>query len=325
MRAGSRNCRVVAAAVGIVALVAGVGCGSGVDPAAEADRAGSIATTRGGAGGDELILPVNTYSFTVPERNRLGWARQVLIGACMRKLGYHHDDAADAAQHKRVTAIDLADHGVYGNKRRYVLTDMTTAGKYGYHLVSTANGVRGAEDRHDPHRPGARSTAEQQALTGVDSRGRRVTRTSGGRPVPAGGCIGATDATLSHTGSVGEAGPVSRLDGASYARSLHDGRVRAAFAAWSRCMAGSGYRITSPLHASDKFDLGTSTVSAAEIATARADVACKRHTHLTDIWFGCEMAYQKTQIRRHADEFHQAKLDHDAVMEAVTATLAGQP
>jgi hypothetical protein len=215
-----------------------------------------MATTHGGTAGDELILPVNAYDFTVPERNRLGWARQVLVGACLRRLGFGYDAATTTAQYKRLAAIDLADHGVYENKRRYVVTDPATAGKYGYHLVSTVTGAQATAGRRDPHGPGATNVAEREALIGVGLSGKPVTHTADGRPVPAGGCVGAANATLSRSGSVGEAKSVSRLDGTSYKQSLHDAKVVAAFGAWSRCMADRGYHIADPVKASDGFNPG---------------------------------------------------------------------
>jgi hypothetical protein len=278
-----------------------------------------MATTHGGASGDELILPVNAYGYTVPERNRLGWARQVLTGACMRQLGYRY--VVDAAQYQRVATIDLADNGVYGNKRRYVVTDPATAGRYGYHKVSTATGAQAVGGRRNP---GAMTTDEREGLFGVLPDGKSATHTADGRPIPAGGCIGAADTTLARAGQAGKAEPVNRLGGESYQHSLGDARVRAVFQAWSRCMAGRGYHVTSPLRIIDGFDLDTRTVTPAEIATARADVSCKQQTHLTDIWFDSEEAYQEKQIKGNPDQFHQAKIDHDTVMKAVTKILAGQ-
>ncbi|GIH17235.1 hypothetical protein [Rugosimonospora africana] len=286
----------------------------------EADRAAGMATTRGGAGGDELVLPMNAYGYTVPERDELGRARQVLTDTCMRRLGYDTDPAAETVRFDQSAAIDLADHGVYGNKRRYVLTDPAVAARYGYHLVSTATQV--ASGPRDPRRASAPTMPEREALSGVDADGRPVTHNNNGQPIPAGGCVGAADHTLTGTGRAGEADPVSKLDADSYQHSLRDPRVLAAFDAWSHCMTGRGYHLPGPLHASDAFGLDTHTVTPAEIATAQADVACKRQTRLTDIWFESEVAYQKTQIRQHANQFHQAKLDHDSVMATVARILA---
>lgn len=303
-----------------VLLVGLAGCGSGVDAAAEANRAAAAATTHGGTAGNELILPINAFGYTVPERNKLGWARQILTGACMRRLGYSYNDAADdAAQHERAVAVDLADHGSYGNKRRYAVTDLAIAGWYGYHLVSTVTST----GRRNPQRAAPMKAAENEALTGFGAGGKPATRGGNGRPVPAGGCISAADADLADSGQVGEAKVVNQLDSRSYQQSLHDTKVTAAFRAWSTCMASKGYNIADPLRASDGFDLDTRTVTAAEIATARTDVSCKQQTRLTDIWFSSEVAYQKMQIKQHADQFHKARLEHDTVMKTVAKIVSG--
>lgn len=321
MRAGSICRRLVGVAMAAGMVGSAMGCGSGLDPVAEADGAASIATTHGGSTGDELILPVDAYGFTVPERNKLGLARDILIGECMRGFGFAYDAIADAAQYRRLTRANTQDFGFYGNKRRYSVTNMATAATYGYHLVSAVTDGTSPGNQANAHGLGSLSTAGEAVLVGLGPDGRPVSKSASGRRVPAGGCVGAADATLARSGSVGEAKPVSDLAARSYEQSLKDATVTAAFKKWSTCMAGRGYHYASPLDKTG-FNIDVKTVSTRETATARADVACKQQTHLVDTWFHAEVGYQKAWIEQHADQFLKAKSDHYAVMKVVSKILS---
>lgn len=308
----------------IAAILVGTqaGCSSGLNPSPVANSAASAATTHGGSSGSELVLPIDAYAYTVPERDKLGWARDILIGRCMRAFGLSYDAAADKTQNSELARTDIQDNGLHGNKRRYDVTDMAIAMKYGYHLVSTVDAS--AANQGNPHGLGKLTATGRQILSGAGPDGKPVARSATGRTIPPGGCVGAADATLAaSSGQIGEAEPVSSLDGLSYQQSLKNRKVTAAFRAWSVCMGSKGYHFASPLDANAGFNLDTKTVSARERSTARADVSCKRRTHLVDTWFGVEVAYQKTYIQQHADQFHQAKTDHDAVMKKVATIVSG--
>jgi hypothetical protein len=74
-----------------------------------------------------------------------------------------------------------------------------------------------------------------------------------------------------------------------------DPRVRAVDAAWSRCMARAGYHYANPQLAADR---GWPTKpTAAETATATADVRCKQQVNLANTWLTVEAAYQTALIR----------------------------
>jgi hypothetical protein len=322
MQADSACRRLVVAIVAMALACSAGSCGSGVDPSTAANKAASIATTHGGTSGNELILPVNAYGYTVPERNRLGWARDILISECMHGFGFEFS-AANTTQNDRLTNRETQDFGFYGNKRRYGVTDMAAAARYGYHLASTTTGATSAGNQANPAGTARLSTAERAILVGTGPDGKRMSRSASGRQVPSGGCVGAVDAKLAGSGSVGEAKPVSDLDKSSFEQSLKNAKVTTAFRAWSVCMTGKGYHFAGPLDASGAFDLDTKTVSAHETTTARADVACKQQTHLVDIWFGVEVAYQRPWIEQHAGQCHKAKTDHDTTMKLALKTTSG--
>lgn len=315
-----RRSVIAAIAAGVLLGSAG-GCGSGVDPAAEADRAASAATTHGGPTGAEIILPINAYGYNVRERDDLSRARDILTGQCMRRFGFAYDDAADAAEHSQLTSGDSQNFGLYGNKRRYSVTDMATATKYGYHLVSTTAAPAKPRQPANSQGLGALSAAGEAILVGFTTDGRRVTRSASGRSIPPHGCVGAADAALSGTGSVGEAQPVRDLAQQSYEQSLKNAAVTKAFQAWRTCMSGKGHHLGSPLD-NPGFDIDTRTVSMREVTTARDDVSCKQQAYLVDIWFHAEVTYQKQRIQRHADQFRRTRSEHDAMIEKVNQIIS---
>jgi hypothetical protein len=117
-----------------------------------------------------------------------------------------------------------------------------------------------------------------------------------GKPVPEGGCMGEARRALVRDGAVGEAEPVRRIDTASVLRAMEDPRVRSAFDQWSACMEKRGHAYDDPWQAiNDKAFRGPG-VTPREIATAVADVACKRETNLVGVWYAVDAAYLSRQL-----------------------------
>jgi hypothetical protein len=309
----------IAAALAVGALTAaGCGTGHGADTAV---RPAAFATLHGGPSHDQIALPVDAYSLTVPERDRLDHARSVLAGACMRTFGYRYDAAGDKAVSDRTARNNLTDFGLYENKRRYGVTDVALATRYGYHLVSAASGSAVPQDVADDHGLGKENAAEQEVRYGTDARGKRALRTASGRPIPVNGCLSAGDATFTVHGTMGDADAVRALAAASFEQSQKDPAVVTARQAWSGCLAAKGYTFADPV-GNPGFDVSTPTVSPAESAMAAADAACKLRSHLTDVWLASEAAYQRQQIAAHPADFRAAKADHDVTMQRVDQVLA---
>ncbi|SHM59723.1 hypothetical protein SAMN05216499_112132 [Actinacidiphila paucisporea] len=306
----------------LLGAAAGCGSGSGPGPTAGAGRtAADFATLHGGPAHDQLALPVDAYAYTVAERDQLALARSVTTGECLRQFGYAYDFTADKAENALVARRDLMDFGLYGNKRRYNVTDPAVAAAYGYHLVSTVTGVEKAAGS-DRHGLGDRSAAEDVVLTGNDPAGTVVSRTPAGRPIPAGGCAGqGNGAFTNRDGTIGDPATITGLRSASFDRSEHDPKVTSALRAWSACLLAKGRRYASPLD-DPGFDIESRTVSPAEAAAARADVACKQQTHLTDTWLASEVTYQRQWIAAHPADFRAATAEHDATMKRVVQVIA---
>ncbi|CAG6396147.1 hypothetical protein NMG29_27305 [Streptomyces cocklensis] len=324
-----RRGRLAVAATAMTAAVAAsvAGCGSGqgsggtTTTAAVKPAAGAFATLRGGPTHDQIALPVDAYALTVPERDRLDHSRSVLAGRCMRSFGYRYDAAADKAVAVRTARNHLGDFGLYENKRRYGVTDVAVAARYGYHLVSAASGTAVPQDEADDHGLGKESPAEQEVRFGTDPKGKPALRTASGQPIPPNGCLSAGDATFTVQGATGDdTEAVRALASTSFEQSQQDPAVVAARTAWSKCLAAKGYTFTDPL-GNPGFDAGAPTVSPAESAMAAADAACKQQTHLTDVWLAAEAGFQQKWIAAHPADFRAAKSVHDEMMKRVDQVL----
>jgi hypothetical protein len=89
----------------------------------------------------------------------------------------------------------------------------------------------------------------------------------------------------------------------------HDPRLRAAFAAWSRCVADQGFtRYADPAaaYADDAWQRGrdgNTRHTRRERDTAVADVTCKRRLRTAEIWHAVRAQKQAADIARHRDRY----------------------
>ncbi|WNM33674.1 hypothetical protein RKE30_26440 [Streptomyces sp. Li-HN-5-11] len=256
-----------------------------------------------------LHLPIEAY--LLPPRlsvvhDRL---RNVLIHACMRGFGLSYP-APPAATRATDRAATDAYTVMY---RRYGVTDARTVHTWGYH-VPLVPATRAAAPVRLSDLPAAarRVLLGTEPATGVSIAGRTA---QNGRPIPPGGCVGASDRRLAPSGSdpatrgiqgpqgpqSGPGGLVATIKSDSFASSAADPRVTAVFSNWSSCMRAAGYRVSDPMHATSALSSVTAAKpDAGEIAQAEADVACKTRTNVVGIWFAVESDYQKAAIRKNA-------------------------
>jgi len=152
--------------------------------------------------------------------------------------------------------------------------------------------------------------------------------TFAGQAVPDGGCFGEARRKL--------ADELPPADDEQYALKLAtkavaeadgDARLRKAYATWSRCMKDAGYDYASPREAmqDERFrpaagslvapapgkaadDRGTPPPpSALEIATALADVGCKKESALLGVWVRVVTEYQQREVDDHAAALAELK------------------
>ncbi|MCM0676613.1 hypothetical protein NCC78_18250 [Micromonospora phytophila] len=308
--------RRAATSMAALAVLAATVTGCGADDAASTGGGAPAATP---AAGGEVVLPIDAYALTTVDVGRLGHARTLLAGDCMRRFGFTFDAQAVEADLRD----QVKDVGLHGNLRRYGVTDDAVATRYGYHLASTVEAPAAAtgEARSD-HGLGQLTAAKEAVLFGTTADGKALAQV-GGQQVPRGGCLGEARTRIADAGQLGESAVVSRISAESFQRSLNDPAVTAAIGRWSACMKAQGHSYPSPLEVAATFDLENPTVAAKEVATARADVACKRQVDLVTVWTRFEETYQKSQIEKHAQELQRLKADRAEQLKRVSAVVTG--
>jgi hypothetical protein len=115
---------------------------------------------------------------------------------------------------------------------------------------------------------------------------------------------------------------LERLGSQIWEQSKRDPRVVRAFRAWSVCMREHGFRYADPVVVNGDERWQSAAPSATEIATATADVACKRQTNLVDVWFGFEAAAQRRAISGHEREFQALRVAKQRLLANARALIA---
>ncbi|MFD8691416.1 hypothetical protein [Streptomyces sp. NPDC059651] len=261
-------------------------------------------------------LPIEDYLPSSAEYVKITKARVQLDEQCMRDFGFTGFEALSVPQ---------ADPRDTFTADRYGIEDAAEAAKYGYHpspaLVAFAKAAPDAELPDDQELVMTGLPAGQSDAAALKA----APKSFKGVAIPAGGCIGQSTRQL--TGGSDELYPdlPQDINGQSYLKAKEAPGVRAVFAAWSTCMAGKGFTYSDPMQANDDPAFGSSrTATAAEIATATADVACKDSTQLVDTWFRAEADIQASLIEdRHAELAPMKETRLTALGNASTVLAAG--
>ncbi|MFI0895037.1 hypothetical protein [Streptomyces sp. NPDC020983] len=269
-------------------------------------------------------IPLAAYLPSGRQLRDYATARQILANRCLAGFGFSPDPLPPAftADDADVTSLTA---------RRYMLADPATARAYGYHTSLTPSYVR--VDRRDragqkaeqAPRPDHRSAADRALVSlGLDPAGRPVPHPrSGGRAVPEGGCTGQANRALTGTDDgLTRADLPNRLQIEAWQQSRTDPAVKRAFADWSACMAARGYRYADPVAVDNAADWQSAEPSARELATATADVACKRRAHVVTVWNAADSALQRAAIARDAAALATIRSGLGATTAKVRAVLA---
>lgn len=228
----------------------------------------------------ELRLPLDAYRPDPASARLLNRAQAAAFIDCMRRFGLepHLPQSTQLVPNP--------------NEQRYGLTDSRQATAHGYHQAPPQGATR-------QRAGGQLSSAEQAVADGT---------ASGVVGVPKGGCLaeaqralGAGAPTSSHEGLL------DRLNFDSFNRSQRDSRTRRALDQWAACMHRAGYNYPDPMAANNDRRFRTAEPSLIELATARADVECKRRTDLVSIWATVETAYQRRMVLDHAAELRSIR------------------
>ncbi|MDQ0956049.1 hypothetical protein QFZ24_010058 [Streptomyces phaeochromogenes] len=92
---------------------------------------------------------------------------------------------------------------------------------------------------------------------------------------------------------------VAEIDGDTYRAAVEDPAVVAALTRWSSCMKDEGDSYAKPMEANDDPQFSApSTISAGEITTATADVACRDAHKVERTWFDTEVVLPDAAIKK---------------------------
>ncbi len=253
----------------------------------------------------DLVLPLDAFKMSPAEALVFMSASDNLIQRCMADKGF------DVPAIERVPLVES------GNERRYGLTDLDSASRYGYQPPTLTDAERRAEVSL---RRAEASVTSPEAAVAMD--GGTFTNVDG--PERVGGCLGWAQAQLDATEWAIEDRFVENIAGDAFAKAEADERVRAAFEAWSDCMAAKGYDYPDPWVANDDqrwappegLESGPLTDGDPQLATAVADVTCKQEVNLVGISLAVESAYQLEMIEDNQERLREIQLHRDEILEA---------
>ncbi|WP_329024347.1 hypothetical protein [Streptomyces sp. NBC_00690] len=249
-------------------------------------------------------LPIEKYLLDTGQELQLMKASKVLITHCMAKFGF------DYVGPSFNTTENLSENGT-NRARRYGVADVKTAKEHGYHLPGVKDG--------NPEASAPRmSDAEIRVFIGDadPNSGVRSGDRSNGKVIPKGGCSGEAMRKITTDTPHDLA---SEINKESQAKSLSDPEVVAVFAAWSSCMKGNGYSYTSPTGISEA--VTNPGPERTEIATAVADVECKKKTNLISVWHGVESRIQNQMIGQKEEALGSEKRHMQAALKIASQVL----
>lgn len=274
----------------MLAVAAGVaGCGAGRRSEFVAVPTPTVASTT------SLHYPLDAYQPTPRDMAESWYLYRRTERDCMRKSGYNFlSDLTTQALDQQVRTIDEF------NSRRYGITDLSIARKYGYQLSPAVKG---------PGKPGSMRdlpSAQQQALAACLQQAARVVSLD--------------------PSSQADAELVDDIGLKAFQQTEADPRVKTVFTAWSRCMTGLGYAYTDPYQAAAdrRFGHDTAGPSAFELAIAQADISCKAKTNLVNVAFRVEADHQNAAIGENRALLERVKKEL-ATQEQRLATLMAPP
>lgn len=233
-------------------------------------------------------LPIEAYMVSRADARLVSSGRDRVIAECMKEAGFPN----------WVPAPDLpAVGGKTETDWRYGIHDAAQAAKRGYHPDAT----------------------EQQAYDKAMMAG--AVDKSGADPKVLRGCAESAGTTVP---TVTRSNLVEQIKGDSYKESAKDPKVISVFAQWSACMKAKGYSYAKPMDANDdpRFN-DPHNVSDVEIATAKADVACRAQHHVEKTWFDVEAALQTKAIKANQAALNEVQTaNQDTVRQASLAAAA---
>lgn len=257
-----------------------------------------------------VALPLDAYLPSVEQREVLNRAYGLLEQDCMRRLGF--------------TSWQPPDPRPPDNARVFAfgIVDQQQAARYGYHDPHTAD-LRRLWSQQSSISPAQRAQqrAELAGETGDSAFGALP-----GKQVPPGGCSGEAERKLREGAPPHDANLYGELVAEANQRTVADPRVRAVTDAWSRCMKRAGFDYKSPaeLAGPEGNRWPTPEPLPVEIATAKADVACKQQTNLPRAWLDVAAGYQRQLIEQQQLALEQLKQEGELELQRANEIVKRQ-
>jgi hypothetical protein len=299
--------RCVKSATVVVFAMMLMSCASGSD--SSEPEIGPINEVRSTA---EVVLPLDAYGLNHKEYLTVRRAAWRLISRCVERFGgvYTMSESAmlgDVPQFERP------------HERRYGLYDAESAATRGYNLPAEQLPIDNqGRSSWDP------SDAELLLVRGRTAGGAEVALPTDdqGRQLPEDGCQGEADRELADGTPVPANERLGNELSVEQARAAEaDSRVRDVIAKWSECMARSGYQYETVWEPNDR--AWPDPANDEEIATAKADVACKQETNLVGTWAAVETAYHERAIDERAEELTDVQT-YSRALATNAARIVGQ-
>jgi hypothetical protein len=275
------------------------------------------------ASGQAISLPLNTYAdVSGLQQTVLAEAQALLTQKCMAARGFDYTSQPTPSQEQALLqALEYGFSGAYG-RANWLTMSLTDASTYGYGQPAAASGslprglfLGGFASFNAVRQHPALAMALLGFAPGVSI-----------GPVRQPGCLNVANNEIYRPGSSQLADPVPAIAQQASLWTQTDPRVMAASTAWSRCMALRGYHYVSPQQA--VLHNWPASPTAAETATAVADVTCKQQVNMTNTWLTVEAAYQSALIGQNIDTLAHLQASFQGALNRVEALLArptGQP
>ncbi|WP_309063865.1 hypothetical protein [Streptomyces sp.] len=266
----------------------------------------------------DVELPLNAYDATGEEQASLSRAQQELTRQCMARFGFDYVTTPPAEAPRT------------GNRYLFGVVDAQEAARYGYQNPTASE---------SPQRPARApmSKAEERVLFGEEDldvgtmpmnqqeaeRRQSSAPKVNGEALPVGGC--GREAYLKLYAPQSDAVDIMfvfNLKSEAESRTKADSRVRKNDQEWSACMKDAGYQVKDPMEAPSELGFeGATLSSAAAVAAATADVACKKKVNLVGVRYAVTTAYQKRLIDKHAQTLDLARRQQEERLKLAAGLL----
>lgn len=269
------------------------------------------------ASGQTISLPLNSYAdVSGLQQTVLAEAQSLLTQKCMAARGFVYTSQATPTQEQALLQGIEYGFNVPETRANWLIISLSDASTYGYGQPAAASSppvgglFLGGFSSFDAL---SQDPALAVALIGF-APGVRI------GPVRQQGCLNLANNEIYPPRSSQLGDPVPAIAQQAVVWTQTDPRVLAVNAAWSRCMAQRGYHYASPQQPADHN--WPTTPTAAETATAVADVTCKQQVNLTNTWLTVEAAYQTAFIGQNLATLANLQASFQGALKRVEALLA---